>query len=155
MPKSQETWNKKEKEKKRQKKKKDKEQRKEERKANSTGGSFESMIAYVDEYGNISSTPPDITKKRRINPENIEVAVPRRKASEEVDVNRKGVVTFFNDSKGFGFIKDTESQESIFTHINGHIDQIKEGNKVTFRVEQGQKGLNAVEVKLLVEDKIA
>ena len=62
MAKSQETWNKKEKEKKRQKKKEDKAQRKEERKANATGGSgsLDSMMAYVDEYGNISSTlrPP-------------------------------------------------------------------------------------------------
>jgi cold shock CspA family protein len=149
MAKSQETWNKKEKEKKRQKKQEIKAQKREERKANSKGGSLDNMIAYVDEYGNISSTPPDPTKKQRINAESIEIGVPRRK-NEEVDINRKGTVTFFNESKGFGFIKDSDSQESIFTHINGHIDMIKENDRVTFQVEQGQKGLNAVRVKKLV-----
>ncbi len=148
MPKSQETWNKKEKEKKKQKKKEDKAQRKEERKANATGGDFE--IAYVDEYGNFSSTPPDPMKRKTVvNASNIEVGVPRRKASEEVDVNRKGIVTFFNESKGFGFIKDTDTQESIFTHIKDHQDAIRENDRVTFRVEQGQKGPNAVGVKLV------
>jgi cold shock CspA family protein len=88
-------------------------------------------------------------KKTRVSAESIEIAVPKRKPMEEADLNRKGVVTFFNQSKGFGFIRDTESQESIFTHINGHIDAIKENDKVTFRVEQGQKGLNAVEVKIM------
>jgi cold shock CspA family protein len=148
MAKSQETWNKKEKEKKRQKKKEDKAQRKEERKSKSTDGSLESMMAYVDEYGNISSTPPDPTKKKKINADTIEVGVPRRKASDEVDATRKGIVTFFNESKGFGFIRDLQSQESIFTHVKGHLDQIKENDKVSFQVEQGPKGLNAIKVKL-------
>ncbi|CAN5215527.1 cold shock domain-containing protein [soil metagenome] len=150
MPKSQETWNKKEKEKKKQKKKEDKAQRKEERKANATGGDFDSMIAYVDEYGNFSSTPPDpLKRKNTVNASSIEVGVARRKATEEVDVNRKGIVTFFNSSKGFGFIKDTDSQESIFTHVKDHQDEIRENDRVTFRVEQGQKGPNAVNVKLV------
>ncbi len=150
MAKSQETWNKKEKEKKRQKKKEDKAQRKEERKANATGGSgsLDSMMAYVDEYGNISSTPPDPMKKRAVNADSIQVGVPRRKPTEDSDGFRKGIVTFFNDAKGFGFIKDTETQESIFTHIHGHVDPIKENDRVSFRVEQGPKGLNAVEVKI-------
>lgn len=148
MAKSQETWNKKEKEKKRKKKQEEKAQRKEERKANATDGSFESMLAYVDEYGNITSTPPDPAKRKRVIADQIEIGVPRRKPEEEVDSNRKGVVTFFNESKGFGFIKDLDSQESIFTHINGHLESIKENDKVTFQVEQGQKGLNAVKVKL-------
>jgi cold shock CspA family protein len=149
MAKSQETWNKKEKEKKKAKKKEEKAQKKEERRANAGTASFDDMIAYVDEYGNISSTPPDPTKRKKIEAENIEIGVPKQKPMEAADLNRKGVVTFFNDSKGFGFIKDADSQDSIFTHINSHIDQIKEGDKVTFLVEQGPKGLNAVEVKLL------
>ena len=148
MPKSQETWNKKEKEKKRQKKKEEKAQRKVERKANATGGSLDNMLAYVDEYGNITSTPPDPMKKQRISLESIAISVPRRKPEEEVDPNRKGVVTFFNESKGFGFIKDLDSQESIFTHIKGHMDAIKESDHVTFRIEQGPKGPNAVEVRI-------
>lgn len=150
MAKSQETWNKKEKEKKKKKKQEEKAQRKEERKANASDGSLDSMMAYVDEYGNITSTPPDPLKKKKvINADSIEVGVPRRKPSEEGDGSRKGVVTFFNESKGFGFIKDSENGESIFTHINSHQDPIRENDKVTFQVEQGQKGLNAVRVKLL------
>ena len=64
MGKSQETFNKKEKEKKRKKKKQEKQQRKEERKANSGGGELENMMAYVDEFGNITETPPDPTAKK-------------------------------------------------------------------------------------------
>jgi len=150
MAKSQETWNKKEKEKKRKKKQEEKAQRKEERKANAKDGSLDNMLAYVDEYGNITSTPPDPAKRKKIIADQIEIGIPRRKPEEEVDQNRKGVVTFFNESKGFGFIKDLDSQESIFTHINGHLEAIKENDRVTFQVEQGQKGLNAVNVKLVV-----
>jgi cold shock CspA family protein len=62
---------------------------------------------------------------------------------------RKGIVTFFNDSKGYGFIKDMETQESVFVHVNGLVESIKENNKVTFEVEMGQKGPNAVNVKLV------
>ena len=65
------------------------------------------------------------------------------------DLVRKGIVTFFNDSKGYGFIKDLETQDSIFVHINALIDPIKENNKVSFEVEMGQKGPNAVRVKLV------
>ena len=147
MGKSQETWNKKENEKKRLKKKKDKEARKEERKANAKeGNSFE--IAYVDEYGNFSSTPPDPKNKVAINEADIPVSVPKHVAPSKADLIRKGIVTFFNDSKGYGFIKDMETQESVFVHINGLIDPIKENNKVTFEVEMGHKGPNAVRVKL-------
>src|SRR3990170_5413499 len=103
MGKSQETWNKKENEKKKQKKKKDKEARKEERRANAKeGNSFE--IAYVDEFGNFSSTPPDPKNKVAVNEADIQISVPRHTVSE-TDLIRKGIVTFFNDSKGYGFIK--------------------------------------------------
>jgi len=149
MSKSQETWNKKEAEKKRAKKKQDKEQKKEERKANAKeGSSFEDMLAYVDEYGNITSTPPDPMKKIVIKEEDIQIAIPKHVNEGPVDTVRKGIVTFFNDSKGYGFIKDSDTQESIFVHINGLVDSIKENNKVTFEVEMGPKGPNAVSVKL-------
>ena len=146
MGKSQETWNKKENEKKKQKKKKEKEARREERKANPKGNSFE--IAYVDEFGNFSSTPPDPNNKVKVKEEDIQISVPRHTVSKE-DLIRKGIVTFYNDSKGYGFIKDQETQESIFVHANGLLDQVKENNKVTFTVEMGQRGPNAVQVKLV------
>ena len=148
MGKSQETWNKKENEKKRLKKKKDKEARREERKANAKeGNSFE--IAYVDEFGNFSSTPPDPKNKVKINEADIQISVPKHVAPSPADLIRKGIVTFFNDSKGYGFIKDMETQESVFVHVNGLTEPIKENNKVTFEVEMGQKGPNAVRVKLV------
>ena len=150
MAKSKETFSKKETEKKKEKKRKEKEQRKEERKANAKEGkSFEDMIAYVDENGNFSSTPPDPTKRKAVKLEDIEIGVPKQTALKPADLIRKGIVTFFNDSKGYGFIKDLETQDSIFVHINALIDPIKENNKVSFEVEMGQKGPNAVRVKLV------
>lgn len=150
MAKSKETFSKKETEKKKEKKRKEKEQRKEERKANAKEGkSFDDMIAYVDENGNFSSTPPDPTKRKAIRLEDIEIGVPKQTALKQADLVRKGIVTFFNDSKGYGFIKDLETQDSIFVHINALVDPIKENNKVSFEVEMGQKGPNAVNVKLI------
>ncbi len=149
MAKSQDTWNKKEMEKKRLKTRQDKEQKKEERKANAKEGvSFDDMIAYVDENGNLTSTPPTGIR-RQTKAEDIQIGVPKR-VDVVMDVVRKGIVTFFNDSKGYGFIKDQETQESIFVHVNGLIDPIKDNNKVTFEVEMGHKGPNAVRVKLAV-----
>ena len=60
----------------------------------------------------------------------------------------KGTVKFFNEAKGFGFIKDEDSPKEYFVHINGLKDNIREDDKVTFDLEQGRKGLNAVNVKL-------
>jgi cold shock CspA family protein len=148
MAKSKETWNKKETEKKKEKKRKDKEQKKEDRKANAKETTFEDMLAYVDENGNLSSTPPDPLKKRVIKEEDIEIGVRKQDPTKQPDPIRKGVVTFFNDSKGYGFIKDMETQESVFVHINAARDQIKEGDKVTFEVQMSPKGPNAVDVKL-------
>lgn len=149
MGKSQETFSKKEKEKKRLKKRQDKQEKKEERQANSNKGkSLEDMLAYIDENGNISATPPDLRKKKVIRSEDIQIGVPRQQDDEEVDPIRKGTVTFFNESKGYGFIKDQVTQESIFVHVNGLIDAVKEHSKVTFEIEMGHKGPNAVSVKI-------
>jgi cold shock CspA family protein len=147
MAKSTETFNKKEKEKKRLKKQQEKKEKLEERKANATKGkSLEDMLAYVDENGNITSTPPDPTKKKKINAEDIQIGVAKQEAIE-MDPVRQGKVTFFNESKGYGFIKDEETQESVFVHINGLTEPVKENDKVTFETEMGQKGLNAIKVK--------
>jgi cold shock CspA family protein len=150
MAKSQETFNKKEKEKKRLKKKQDKEQKKEERKANADKGkSFEDMLAYVDHNGNITSTPPDLTKKIEIKTEDIVIGVARQELTDPADNVRKGTITFFNQEKGYGFIKDQANQESIFVHINGLVQPVKENDKVSFETEMGMKGLNAVKVTLI------
>jgi cold shock CspA family protein len=145
-----ETWNKKEREKKKQQNKKEKEERKQERKEKAKdGNSLESMMAYLDENGNLSSKPPDPRKKIVINAEDIEIGVPKHAPVNPEDLIRKGIVSFFNDGKGYGFIKDMETQESIFVHINSLTEPIKENNKVSFEVEMGPKGANAVNVKLV------
>ncbi len=61
---------------------------------------------------------------------------------------QSGTVKFFNETKGFGFIKSDSSNEDIFVHASGLIDEIKENDHVTFEVERGKKGLNAVNVQL-------
>lgn len=147
MAKSTATFSKNEKEKARLKKAKDKKEKAESRKSNTgKGKSLEDMMAYIDEYGNITSTPPDPSKKLKVNAEDIQIGVAKH---EDVphDTVRTGVVSFFNESKGYGFIKDMQTQESIFVHINALTEPLKENNMVTFETEQGQKGLSAIKVK--------
>jgi cold shock CspA family protein len=150
MGRSQETFSKKEKEKKKLKKRQDKEQKKEDRMANSDKGKgLDEMLAYVDEFGNISDTPPDPAKKPKdIKLEDIQIGVAKQAELDPADLIRKGTVSFFNDSKGYGFIQDHVTQERVFVHQNGLVDKIKENDRVTFEVEKGPKGLNAFNVKI-------
>ncbi len=149
MGKSQASYAKKEKEKKRQQKKKDKEARKEERKANSlTGKPLEDMLAYVDENGNITDTPPDPGRKKNIKTDDIVISV-RKNDDHKRDFTRTGLVTSFNAAKGYGFIRDDNSKESIFVHVNSLTFEIQENDKVSFQTSQTPKGLSAVEVKKL------
>lgn len=60
----------------------------------------------------------------------------------------KGIVKFFNDSKGYGFIKEEETSKEYFVHVSGLVDQVGENDEVTFDLQEGRKGLNAVNVKL-------
>ena len=148
MASSQETFSKKEREKKRLKKKKDKEEKKEERQANAKKGqSLEEMIAYVDENGNITSTPPDPRKKKVVNTEDIQLGASKQEDTELFEAIREGIVSFFNEQKGYGFIRDLKTQESIFVHINELTTPVKENDKVTFEIEIRQKGPSAVAVK--------
>ena len=146
MAKSQETFNKREKEKKRLKKREEKRLKKEARKA-APKRSEEEMYSYVDEHGNLTDTPPDPSKKIVIDAEDIEIGIPKKEEQEEVDSTRYGIVEFFNDSKGYGFIKEKGSNEKFFVHINGTLEDIVEGNKVSFELEKGPKGMNAVQVQ--------
>ncbi len=146
MASSQETYNKRDKEKKRLKKRLDKQQKLAERKANSQGGGPENMIAYVDENGHITDTPPDPANRKKIDAGSIEIGVQKREAVEAASI-RKGKVEFFNTSKGFGFIKELDTQEKYFVHVNGVTEEIKENDMVTFELERGFKGMNAVRVK--------
>jgi cold shock CspA family protein len=144
---STETFSKKEKEKARLKKSKEKKEKAEDRKANAgKGKSLEDMMAYIDEHGNITSTPPDPSRRIKINSEDIQIGVAKREDLPH-DTVRNGVVSFFNEAKGYGFIKDLQTQESIFVHINALTEPLKENNMVTFETEQSQKGLSAINVK--------
>jgi len=149
MGRSQETYSKKENEKKKIQKRKDKEERRQERKANSNKGkSFEDMLAYVDENGQLTSTPPDPSKRKELSLENIQLGARIETRAEAAERFRTGMIVSFNDQKGYGFIRDLQSQDSVFFHVNGLLEEVKEGNKVTFETEQGKKGLNAIRVQL-------
>ncbi|HMT35764.1 MAG: cold shock domain-containing protein [Bacteroidetes bacterium] len=66
-----------------------------------------------------------------------------------MDTQITGTVKFFNEEKGFGFIKHDDSNKETFVHANGLLDQVETNDKVIFDVQEGRKGLNAVNVKLL------
>ncbi len=146
MARSQNAFNKKQKEKNRQQKKKEKQERKEERRANAQAGTLENMMAYVDEYGNILDAPPE-EKAEKTDASEIEIGIPKRE--DERNVERRGRVSFFDHNKGYGFINQDGSQDRFFVHINGLKSPIKEGDKVSFKAQKGQKGMDAVEVTVL------
>lgn len=147
MARSQQSFSKREKEKKRLKKKEEKRKKKEARKAlaKEEGGGI--PMAYVDQYGNLTDTPPDPTEQEEIEASEIVLGIPPKEEVEE-DPIRKGKVDFYDNSKGFGFIMDAENQEKYFFHISRVEDEIDENDKVTFELEKGPKGMNAVNVKL-------
>ncbi len=150
MAKSQQTFNKTEKEKKRLKKREEKRKkmlaRKAEAKENGTSGI---PMAYVDFNGNLVDTPPDPSMKVEIEAEDIVLGIPKKEEGdvEEFDPVRSGKVSFFDSSKGFGFIIDSENNEKYFVHVSGLIDEIFENDKVSYELERGMKGMNAVRVK--------
>lgn len=151
MAKSKATYSKKEKEKKRQKRKKEKQERREQRKAEREAGgtkSFEDMIVYQDEFGNITDTPPDPAKREKVNAEDIVLGIPK-KEDIEVDPIHKGRVKFFNDEKGYGFIIDKLTGDSIFVHANNCLQPLEQNDQVKFEVEMGPKGPNAINVSLM------
>jgi cold shock CspA family protein len=147
MGRSSESFNKKDVRKKKEKKRKDKMAKKLARK-DTDSKSLDDMIAYVDEFGNITSKPQDPSDKEETNLEDIEVSIPKSDGTSR-SKERTGTVTNFYDSKGFGFIRDADTKESIFVHINNTHEDIAEGNKVSFETEKGQKGLAAINVKVI------
>jgi cold shock CspA family protein len=148
MGRSQETFNKKEVKNKKEKKRNEKAKKRLTKKETGKKSSFDDMIAYVDEFGKISSTPPDPSKKQEVLAAGIETSVTKNDTSQKNDYIRKGVVTFFNESKGFGFIRDMENNQSVFVHANNLLEAVKENNIVSFEIGKGPKGLTALKVKL-------
>lgn len=152
MARSQQTFSKSEKEKKKLKKREDKRKKMEARKAEKEiSGSSGIPLAYVDFNGNLVDTPPNPEDKVKVKAKNIVLGVPKKEEGDEeaFDPIRKGKVSFYDSSKGFGFIIDTEDNEKYFCHVSGLIDEIQENDKVEFELEKGQRGMNAVRVKVI------
>jgi cold shock CspA family protein len=135
-------------EKKKQAKRLEKQKRKAERQSNkSKGASLEDMFAYVDENGQITSTPPELQTKSEISAEDIAVSVPKRDTSTEA-LQLTGRVDKFFTEKGYGFIKEKESGVNYFFHITSAPENIAEGQVVFFELERGQKDMNAVKIRI-------
>lgn len=133
------TYNKRENEKKKQARRAEKQKKKEDRKLLGKANSFDDMIAYVDENGVITSTPPELNpNKEEIKQEDIETSTVL-----------KGRVDYFNESKGYGFIKDLGSDEKYFFHVsNNTLTDISETDIVTFELERGLRGMNAINIRI-------
>lgn len=146
------TVDKRENEKKRLARRAEKQKRKEEKKLSPKANSLDDMIAYVDENGMITSTPPtENIKKEEIKQEEIVISTPKKE--KEVPTVMKGRVEFFNTSKGFGFIKDLSGTEKYFFHVNNVMADISENDIVTFDLERGIKGMNTVNICFENEQK--
>lgn len=147
MSKSQETFRKREQEKKKLQKRKEKAQRKEERKANAGNKSFEEMLAYVDENGNVTDTPPDPSKKKAVKESEISLEAGNKGGTGGPSGQQRGRVAFYNASKGYGFIKDEKWGADIFFHSTSANFEVKENDIVTFETQPGPKGQTAVKVQ--------
>ncbi len=127
-------------------KKKNKQQRREERKLdNDKGKSWKEMIVYLDEFGQPTDIPPAEQERSEIELDDIQLgAAPVEIVEKE---SPTGVVqSFFND-KGYGFIKEDNTGDSIFVHINSLTESIGENDKVTYEKEKTAKGFAAINVQ--------
>ncbi|PZP41889.1 MAG: DNA-binding protein [Pseudopedobacter saltans] len=144
-----ETFNKKEKEKKKREKQMAKQERKELRKMQSTkGADLSDMMAYVDENGNLTSTPIDFKTKKDVNIEDIQISVPKLE-DRLLAETKKGVVKFFNHEKGFGFIQENNNKTDLFFHVNSLIHSVDTDDRVSFEVTRGKKGPEAINITKL------
>lgn len=141
------TTTKRDREKLKEQKRQEKQQRKEERQSNGRS-SFEDMIAYVDQFGVLHSEPQERIEEE-VDASCIEVSVPKL---EEVEVAPlMGRIEFFNASKGYGFVKEADHGEKYFFHISSAPATIAEGDNVTFELERGMRGMNAVRLSIVTK----
>ena len=143
-----EFFSKRDREKKKQQARKEKEEKKRERKENARdGNSLADMLAYVDENGNLTSTPQDPSRRREVNIEDIQISSPKAEDRNSAARFEAGVVTYYNEEKGFGFIKGDDGEE-VFVHVTGLKDEIQENDTVSYDTEVGKRGVNAINVRL-------
>lgn len=141
------TVGKKENEKKKLARRAEKQKKKEEKKRSNKVTNFDDMIAYVDEEGRITSTPPvNDVKKEKIKLEEILISTPKKE--KEIPVIHRGRIEFFNTAKGFGFIKTLSGTEKYFFHVNNVLTEIAENDIVTYELERGPKGMNAIDISV-------
>lgn len=144
-----EFFSKRDREKKKQHARKEKEEKKRERKESSrNGNSLADMMAYVDENGNLTSIPQDLTIKRDFNIDEIQISAPKGTEQETPEAYEEGIVTFFNQEKGFGFIRESRTKQSVFVHNKQLLAPIKLNDKVRFLITKGIKGPEAIEVSI-------
>ncbi len=142
-----ETFAKKEHNKKKLRKRREKEQRREERKLNNNKGKdFDEMFLYVDANGNFTKTPPSEDDIPEIELKDIQLGAASLEAEDPV---KKGFVQHLDDNKGYGFIRENNSGETVFFHVSNVNFEIKRGHKVSFEKERTHKGFSAVNVQLL------
>ncbi|AZA51088.1 cold shock domain-containing protein [Chryseobacterium carnipullorum] len=125
-------------------KQKEKALRREDRKTNNNKGA-EDVFMYVDEFGRLTSTPPEDRERQEVNIDEIQLgAAPIM----EEDVRKTGIITFHSE-KGYGFITEDNSKENVFFHNNSCAHPVKKGNKVSFEKEKSPKGFSAVNIQLV------
>ena len=107
------------------------------------------MMAYVDENGNLTSIPQDPSKRREYNIEDIQISSPKGEDLDSVEEFQEGIVTFFNDEKGYGFIRELNTNQSVFVHNKQLSEPIQMNNKVRFLITKGVKGPEAIEVSII------
>ncbi|MGU3373762.1 cold shock domain-containing protein [Chryseobacterium sp. M5A1_1a] len=123
-------------------KQKEKALRREDRKTNNNKGS-EDVFMYVDEFGRLTSTPPE--QRQEVNLDEIQLgAAPIL----EEDPRKLGIITFHSE-KGYGFITEDTTKENIFFHNNNCTELVKKGNKVSFEKEKSPKGFSAVNIQIV------
>jgi cold shock CspA family protein len=144
MAKSQQTFNKLEREKNKAKKREEKRKKMQARKeARERGDLKQDEFVYVDHLGNFTDTPPDPAKKEEISLESINLGAAK---NQDFDEKIQGKVTFYESEKGFGFIKNISSYDSYFFHFSECKDTLQVGDNVEFDTVRGEKGLNAVKI---------
>ena len=147
MAKSQQTFNKLEREKNKAKKREEKRKKMAARREAKARGEYkQDEFVYVDFNGNFTDTPPDPAEKEEISLESINLGAAK---NQDFDEKIQGKVTFYDSEKGFGFIKNISSHDSYFFHFSECPDQLDVGDKVEFDLVKGEKGMNAVKINKL------